>query len=192
MKPRIVACIALLAAPAQAGSFDNWTIALEVNASADRARTSTSEGSVALRGSGVGIYTSVARRLADSNWYAQGALSLRIAANLVRDAGDDIQPLADASLFFGGLGGGVAWRSASQWWASATLGPALAAYVSPRVIGLTDIGIALDLAATRSFGITRHWAIDVSGRTSLAALPDGAPTVLAASLSLGVAARLGW
>lgn len=84
------------------------------------------------------------------------------------------------------------YRVQRSWRASATLGPALAAYVSPRAIGLTDIGTALDLAATRSFDITRHGAIDVSGRTSLAALPDGDQTVLAASLRLGVAARLGW
>lgn len=189
---RVVILIALLAAPTRAESIDRWTIALEMATTIDRARSSTSEGSATLRGNGVALYTSVARRIRESSWYVQGAVSLRIAANLVREARGDTHPLPDAALFFGGLGGGVAWRSASRWWASATVGPTLAAYVSPRAIGLTDLGIALDLAATRSFGISRSWSIDVSGRTSLAALPDGNQTLLAASIGIGVAARVSW
>lgn len=189
---RAVVLIALFAAPAAAEPLEDWTIALEMTTTIDRARASTSEGGVAFRGAGVGVYTSVARRLADSRWYAHGAVSLRIATNLVREARGDMQPLPDAALLFGGLSGGVARRLASRWWASATVGPILGAYVSPRAIGLTDIGIALDLAATRSFGISRSWSIDVTGRTSLAALPDGDQTLLTASLGLGVAARVGW
>lgn len=189
---RAVVLFSLLAASTRAESSDKWTIALEMTTTIDRARASTSEGGVTLRGSGLGVYTSVARRLADSSWYAQGAVSLRICANLARTTAGDTQPLPDASLFFGGLGGGIAWRSASRWWASATVGPVLAAYVSPHALGLTDIGIAFDLAAIRSFSISRSWSIDVSGRTSLAALPDGEQALLAASIGLGVAARVGW
>lgn len=184
--------VAVLAAPAAAESTDAWTIALEMNASADRTRASTHHGTVTLRGAGAGIYTSASRRIRNSSWYAHGALTLRTVADLVQDADNAKQPLPDASLWFAGLGAGVAWQPASRWWISATVGPSLAAYVSPRALGLTSIGVALDVAAARSFGISRSWSIDIAARTSLAALPDGEQTLLAASLGLGVAARVGW
>lgn len=188
----LAAVVGLAAAPAYAESADRWTIALELAATTDRMRTGEGDSAAALRGSGIGATVTVARQISDSQWYAQGALSARIAGNLVRDAADEMQPLPEAALFFAGLGGGVAWRSASKWEVGATVGPAMAAYVSPRAIGLSDIGIGLDVAATRSFSVSRSWSIDVNGRASFAAVGDGAQTLWSGALGLGVAGRVGW
>ncbi|MEZ4359529.1 MAG: hypothetical protein R3B48_05060 [Kofleriaceae bacterium] len=174
-----------------AGAAPRWVVALDATSSADRARTSNREGAVTLRGAGFGLHLAVARRLRASRCYVLGVVSARVTGELTRSA-MSAAPLPDAALLQGGVAAGVAWSSRSRWWLSAALGPTLALYTSPRALGLTDVGVGLDLAATRSFPVHGAWSIDVAGRGAIAALPDGAQTWTLGSLGLALALRAAW
>lgn len=193
MIPRVLVILVIAVGSASAEPVAAWSLALDMAATSDATRTSTGEGKVSLGGTGVGVQVSLARRVRESRWYVVSALSLRIVGDLTRATEVDRHPLPDAALLYGGIGVGLAWRSpALRWWVSAALGPTLAMYTSPRAIGLTEVGIAADVAATRSFRIGRRWSIDVIGRGTLAALPDGMQTWALGSFGVGVGARAAW
>ena len=193
MIPRVLVILVIALGSASAEPVAAWSLALDMAATSDATRASTGEGKVSLGGTGVGVQVSLARRVRESRWYVVSALSLRIVGDLTRATEAERRPLPDAALFYGGLGMGVAWRSpASRWWLSAAVGPTLALYTSPRAIGLTDVGLAVDVVATRSFGLGRRWSIDVVGRGTLAALPDGMQTWALGSFGLGIGARAAW
>lgn len=181
-----MALVALLLSPG-AGEARRWNAGLELSISHDRASTT----SLTLAGSGMESRLSVGRTLDRAPRFSiVGGLVLRTAAVSLSNS-KDLSLHPDATLLFAHCALGLRYQLRPRWTLGASAGPVLMALATPRVFGVSQVGAATSLAASRTL-LSGRSSLKAVARLSAAVTPDHAQTYWGTTMSLGLQGAFGW
>lgn len=186
----LVAALSFYSSTSSAETARPWQIGFGLALSHESMQTDTRDGGLSVAGPGMELRLSLSRQTGVKRLEWVATLATRAASQLRLSSPSDLRLPPETALLFAHLGGGARYRFAKKWSLELTCVPELMALASPRVLGLSDTGVALSASVGRQLQLGGGASVSAVVRMTGSAIPDRDQVWL--SQSLGVALQGAW